>query len=213
MSLIVQANESTFKPVPAGMHLARCYRIIDLGTQKSEYEGKVNFLHKVKFVWEVHGEDSDGNAMVTDKGDPMIITKDYTLSWGEKANLRKDLEAWRGKPFTEEEQRRFDLKTVLDKWCMLNVQHKPRQKGGVYANVVGVTPVPSAIKSMGLPKGHNKCEMFIVSDPDMEMFETFGDYLKGVIEASPEWQAQKSRAKHASPADSGFDDMDSDIPF
>ena len=65
MSLIVEASESNFKPVPAGMHLARLYRIIDLGTQKSEYEGKVNFLHKVKFVWEVHGEDTEiGRAHV-----------------------------------------------------------------------------------------------------------------------------------------------------
>ena len=213
MSLIVEASESNFKPVPAGMHLARLYRIIDLGTQKSEYEGKVNFLHKVKFVWEVHGEDTDGTPMVTEKGEPMIITKDYTLSWGEKANLRKDLEAWRGKPFTEEEQRRFDIKAVLDKWCMLNVQHKPRQKGGVYANVTAVTPVPSAIKSMGLPKGHNKCEMFVISDPDMEMFSTFGDYLKKTIEASPEWQGLKNRVKTSQPAGSGFDDMDDDIPF
>jgi hypothetical protein len=47
----------------------------------------------------------------------------------------------------------------------------------------------------------------------MEMFATFGDYLKGVIEASPEWQAVKGRAKHASPADSGFDDMEDSIPF
>ena len=211
MSLIVEASESNFKPVPAGMHVARLYRIIDLGTQKSEYEGKVNFLHKVKFVWEVHGDDSDGTPMVTEKGEPMIITKDYTLSWGEKANLRKDLEAWRGKPFTEEEQRRFDIKTVLDKWCMLNVQHKPRQKGGVYANVTAVTPVPSAIKSMGLPKGHNKCEMFVISEPDMEMFSTFGDYLKKTIEASPEWQAHGNKPTKSTT--SGFDDIDDDLPF
>ena len=213
MSLIVEASESNFKPVPAGMHLARLYRIIDLGTQKSEYEGKVNFLHKVKFVWEVHGEDSDGTPMVTDKGEPMIITKDYTLSWGEKANLRKDLEAWRGKPFTPEEQRRFDLKNVLDKWCMVNVQHKPRQKGGVYANVTAVTPVPSIIKSAGIPKGHNKCELFSISEPDMEMFDTFSDYLKQTIQASPEWQASQSRAQQGKPANDGFDDLEDDIPF
>lgn len=211
--MIVEQSESTFKPVPAGMHLARLYRIIDLGTQKSEFEGNINFLHKIKFVWEVHGEDEEGAPLVTDKGEPMIITKDYTLSWGEKANLRKDLEAWRGKPFTDEERRRFDLKTVLDKWCMINVQHKPRQKGGVYANVVGVTPVPGAIRSMGLPQGHNKCEIFTISEPDMKMFETFGEYLKKTIEASPEWQARKPKSYGPADNGSGFDDMDSDVPF
>lgn len=219
MSLIVESSGGSFKPVPAGMHLARCYRIIDLGTQKSEYEGKVNFLHKVKFVWEVHGEEEDGTPLVTDKGEPMIITKDYTLSWGEKANLRKDLVSWRGRPFTEEEQRRFDLKQVLDKWCMLNVTHKPKKDGnGVYANVVAVNPVPAAIKS-SIPDGFNKVGMFTLNSPDMEMFDTFSDYLKKTIMASPEWQSMLKADKQLAeqgikkPSDGGFDDMDDDLPF
>jgi len=38
MGLTVKAgSEGSFVPVPAGLHLARCYQIIDLGTQKSEY--------------------------------------------------------------------------------------------------------------------------------------------------------------------------------
>lgn len=212
MSLYAESSGGTFKPVPAGMHLARLYRIIDLGTQKSEFDGNVNFLHKVKFVWEIHGDDDSGAPIVTDKGEPMIITKDYTLSWGEKANLRKDLEAWRGKPFTTDEQKRFDLKNVLDKWCMVNVQHKPRLKGGVYANVVSVTPVPTAVRNAGLPDGFNKPEIFTISEPDMNMFNGFGDYLKKTIEASPEWQALLGR-NGKSKQDDGFDDLDDQIPF
>ncbi len=213
MSLVVEnSGGGNFKPVSAGVHLARLYRIIDLGTQKSEFEGKTNFLHKVKFVWEVHSEDDEGAPLVTDKGEPMIITKDYTLSWGEKANLRKDLESWRGRPFTDEEQRRFDLKNVLDQWCMINVQHKPRQKGGVFANIVGVSPVPKLVKQNGLPKGHNRCEIFLVSNPDMEMFETFSDYLKQTIQASPEWRAPVAQKASNKPTGSGFDDFE-DAPF
>lgn len=213
MSLVVEnSGGGSFTPVASGMHLARLYRIIDLGTQKSEFEGKINYLHKVKFVWEVHGEDESGKPMVTDKGEPMVITKDYTLSWGEKANLRKDLESWRGRPFTEEEQRRFDLKNILDQWCMINVQHKPRQKGGVFANIVGVTPVPKIVRQNGLPKGHNKCSMFLISNPDMELFETFSDYLKEVIQGSPEWRSAKKEPSQKT-GGSGFDDMDDDVPF
>lgn len=214
MSLVVEnSGGGSFTPVSAGVHLARLYRIIDLGTQKSEYEGKINYLHKVKFVWEVHSEDDTGKPLVTDKGEPMVITKDYTLSWGEKANLRKDLESWRGRPFTEEEQRRFDLKNVLDQWCMINVQHKPRQKGGVFANIVGITPVPKVVRQSGLPAGHNKTSMFLVSDPDMEMFETFSDYLKEVIQSSPEWRSSGAKKESGQKSGgSGFDDMD-DVPF
>ena len=212
MSIIVESSQSTFKPVPAGMHLARLYRIIDLGTQENKFEGKVTgYIRKVKFVWEVHGKDEDDKPLVTDDGKPMAVSRDYTLSWGDKANLRKDLQAWRGKPFEEHELRRFDLKSVLDKWCMLDIQHKPREKGGVYDNVVGIRPVPSAIRSMGLPQGFNRCEMFTISDPDMEMFETFGKYLKATIEQSPEWKARQP-VSYSQNKSSGFDDMKDDLP-
>jgi hypothetical protein len=50
-------------------------------------------------------------------GRPFAMFKNYTLSWSEKANLRLDLQSWRGKPFTQEEMRRFDLETILGAWC------------------------------------------------------------------------------------------------
>ena len=213
MSFYVEAPASSFKPVPAGMHLARLYRFIDLGTQENKFNGEVTgYVRKVKFVWEVHGQDEEGNPLVTDKGEPMIITKDYTLSWGEKANLRKDLESWRNKPYTPEEQRRFDLKKVLNNWCMLNVAHKPKKKGdGVYANVIGVTPVPAMMKS-AIPEGHNPVSFFMISEPDMELFESFSKFLKEEIMKSPEWQALAKKPVKQEQS-SGFDDMADDIPF
>ena len=220
MSFIVEDTGGSFTPVPAGMHLARCYRIIDLGTQKTEFEGNVDFKRKLKIVWEIHGEDDEGKPIVTSKNEPMIITKDYTMSWGDKATLRKDLQSWRGKPFTEDEQKRFDLKSVLDKWCMVNVAHKPKKNGqGVYANIVSVTPVPQALKAV-IPDGFNKVGMFTMASPDMEMFETFSDYLKKTIMESPEWKSMmkadaelEAKGIKKPSAGSGVDDMDDDIPF
>jgi hypothetical protein len=115
MSIIASSNStSSFKPVPSGMHLARCYRVIDFGTQTSTYQGKTNHLHKVLVGFEVHGEDADGKPIRTDDGKPMIIAKQYTLSLNEKANLRADLASWRGRDFTPEEIRGFDLRTSSD---------------------------------------------------------------------------------------------------
>jgi hypothetical protein len=92
---------------------------------------------------------------------------------------------------------------------MVNVQHKPKKKGtGVYANVTDITPVPTVIKS-AIPNGHNKCEMFIISEPDMAMFDKFPDWLKKKIGESPEWKARQSTDKPSS----GFDDMADDMPF
>ena len=51
MSFIVESNqERTFKNVPVGSHLGRCYRIIDLGSQKSEYMGEVKVQRKSCWV-------------------------------------------------------------------------------------------------------------------------------------------------------------------
>jgi len=217
MSLTARdSGGGSFTPVAPGMHLARCYRIVDLGTQKSEYQGQVKHLQKVMIQFEVHGEDDNGDALVTNKGEPMSISKNFTLSLAEKATLRKDLQTWRGRDFTSEELRGFELKNVLGAWCMLSVAKSVGNNGKEYTNIMSINPVPSAIKKSGLPNGFNKLAMFVIENPDMELFETFGNGLKEKIQSSPEWRArngdQPSPSK-AAPAGSGFDDMDDDIPF
>lgn len=217
MSFIVESSGGKeFKMIPAGTHLARCYRIIDIGTQQSEYMGQMKFLRKVMLGWEIHGEDDSGAPLVTDDGNPLAIFKNYTLSWGENANLRKDLQGWRGTPWTDAEANRFDLKNVLGAWCMLNVIHV--SKGGkTYANVGGITPVPSVIKKNGLPEGKNELQVFRLADPDWELFEKFSKNLKAKIESSPEFKALAGRkaptAASAEAPATGFEDMDDDVPF
>jgi hypothetical protein len=197
------------------MHLARCYRIVDIGTQKTEYQGQIKHLQKVMMQFEVHGEDDNGNALVTGKGEPMSISKNFTLSLAEKATLRKDLQAWRGREFTAEELRGFELKKVLGAWCMLTVAKSTGNNGKEYTNIMSINPVPAAIKRSGLPKGFNNEAMFTIDNPDMELFETFSSSLKEKIQATPEWRARNAGQPVSKPAPSGsgFDDMDSDIPF
>ena len=141
--------------------------------------------------------------------------KNYTLSWSENANLRKDLQGWRGTPWTDAEANRFDLKNILGQWCMLNVIHAEGKNNKIYANVAGITPVPGIIKKAGLPQGVNALQMFRLAEPDWELYETFSKGLKAKIEASPEFKALKNRAapQAAAKPSSGFDDMDDDIPF
>jgi hypothetical protein len=218
-SFIVEDKGGSFETTPVGSHLARCYRIVDVGTQKSEYQGQVKYLHKVMLGWEIHGVNDDGTPIKMMDGRPFAMFKNYTLSWSDKATLRIDLQAWRGRPFTAEEMRRFDLKTVLGAWCMLNVIERAGQDGKMYVNVANISPVPAMIKQAGLPAAVNKNEMFNLADPDMEMFNSFSDNLKKKIMASPEWeklQGKKSSVqdavnKHQPPM---MEDEDSsDIPF
>ena len=216
MSFIVEDKGGNFERCPAGMHLARCYRIIDLGTQKSEYMGQVKYQHKIMIGWEIHGMNDDGTTIIMQDGRPFSIFKNYTLSWSDKANLRLDLQSWRGKPFTQEEMRRFDLKNVLGAFCMLNVIDRPSADGSkTYSNVNGVTPVPAMIKQNGLPAAVNKNELFNIAEPDMEMFNGFTDNLKQKITSSPEWEKLQGAEPVQETPPKGhpaFEDDDS-IPF
>ena len=209
MSFIVEDKGGNFERCPAGAHLARCYRIADLGTQKSEYMGETKYLHKIMVGWEIHGMNDDGSKIKMNDGRPFAIFKNYTHSWSDKANLRIDLQSWRGRPFSEEEMHKFDLANVLGAWCMLNVIERQGQNGNTYSNVAGVTPVPAMIKQNGFPAAVNKNEIFNIAQPDMEVFNGFSDNLKKKIESSPEWQ---KRGKNEKPADIVELDSD-DIPF
>ena len=213
MSIIASSTSpmSTFKPVPAGMHLARCYRIIDLGTQTSTYQGKTNHLHKILVGFEVHGEDADGTR--TDEGKPMVIGKQYTLSLNEKANLRADLASWRGRDFTDEEARGFDLKNILGHWAMISVTTSSRD-GKEYTNISNVNPVPTAIKKAGLPEGENELVYWSISEGSLEELEKFGRGIQDKIKGSPEFQHRVNGAQDYAKATGGsFDDLKDDIPF
>lgn len=195
-----------FKKVPQGVHMGRCYSLIDLGTQlvKSQHGDKL--MHKIRIAWELFGEDEAGNPLTVDyegKVMPMTISKSYTLSLSEKANLRKDLQAWRGRDFTEEEAKGFDITKLLGVYCMVNVTHS-ETNGKTYANVSGLTPIPSALKNAKPDPIHSNI-IFNLDEPDWEVFATFHEKLQDAIKSSPEFAVAAGRA-----TGSGFDDMGDD---
>lgn len=210
------SSSSSFKPVPPGTHLARCYRVIDLGTQKIVSSFGEKHQPKIMVQFEVHSEDEQGNPLVTDNGEPLSISKNYTLSLSENATLRKDLTSWRGREFTAEELRGFELKNILGHWAMLSVTRAMGNNGKEYTNIIGISGVPATLKKAGLPKGHNTPVLFSITEADMDVFETFSKSIKEKIQASPEWtsffgkqyameQAQSARSLERS--------GDEDIPF
>jgi len=205
-------GEGSFVPVPVGMHLARCYRIVDMGTQKTTYMGQDSYKMKIKVFFEVHGEDEDGKPLVTTKGDPMSISRDYTLSLSEKATLRIDLASWRGRDFTQAELNGFDLKNILGHWAMITVTKSMGNNGKEYHNIANINPVPASIKKAGLPEGVNALKTFSIDEPDMELFDSFSQSLREKIMDTPEWKARNGDNKSQEKGGS-FDDLDDDIPF
>jgi len=120
MSFIVKGSD--FQPAPDGVHNAVCVDVVDLGIVDSAFGKK----HKLKIVWEI------GEKM--DDGRPFIAQKRYTVSLHEKSTLAKDLKNWRGKPFTPEELKGFDIEKVIGVPCQLVIVHDEKE-GAVYANI------------------------------------------------------------------------------
>ena len=207
MGFVAADNGTDFKKVPSGVHMARCYSLIDLGTQLVRSQHGDKELHKIRIAWELFGEDEHGEPLLVERDGqvaPMTISKSYTLSLNENANLRKDLESWRGRPFTEEETKGFDIAKLLNVYCMINVTHS-ENNGKTYTNVASITPIPAALKN-AKPTAVHSIVVFDLDNPDWDVFDTFHDKLKDAIKSSPEF-AQAAGVSNA-PGGSGFDDMD-----
>jgi len=186
MKLIVKADSNQQKEIPpSGTFIARCIQIIDLGTQEDEYQGQTKHLRKILIMWELPTE-----VKVFDekKGEqPFVISKQFTLSLGDKANLRKVLESWRGKGFTDEELKGFDIEKLLDKPCMLSIIHKQsKSTGNNYATITGVSEVPKGLKC---DKRVNPLVSFSLQETfDKKVFDELYEWQQKLIKDSPEYQ-------------------------
>lgn len=182
-------DSSSFISVPTGMHLARCFRIIDLGTQKTTYLGKDKFSHKILVQFEIHSENADGSPLLTEKGEPLSISKRYTYSTYENASICKDIESWRGSPITQEERDNgINLQNFLGMWAMLNVTKDLGKDNKEYTNIKTVNPVPGPIRKLGLPEPHNEVLIYSIDKSPQEVFDKLSENVKTTIQGSPEWQ-------------------------
>jgi hypothetical protein len=163
-----------FDPVPEGSHLAVCDMFVDLGMQDGHFGAK----HKIYLRWQIPAlrlsYEKDGEKI---EG-PMSIGATYTLSLSEKSNLRPILQAWRGRAFTPEELKNFDVTTVLGAPCMITVTHEPKKDGGVYANVASVAKLPS-----GIPAPTLEGEAILYDADNMGTFEKLRPWLQEKIKA------------------------------
>jgi hypothetical protein len=173
MSLTARYKGGEFTPCPSGNHLAICYQIIDLGTTLNSFGNKTN---QVYINWELSQELKVNN-------EPFTIGKFYSNSLNEKSNLRKDLESWRGRPFTPEELEGFDLKQIIGHNCLLNVIHNEKD-GKTYANI---STVSKTMKGIEIPEQFNKSLIFSFDEYSDEIFNLLPQFLREKIMNSDEF--------------------------
>lgn len=205
-------GDGNFKRVPQGMFIGRCYQLIDLGTQRANGQYGEKMQHRIRIGWELLDEDDNGEPLtveVSGKTVPMTISKNYTLSLHEKANLRRELAGWRGNNFTDEEAKSFDVSKLLGAYCMINVTHS-ETAGKVYANVASLSPLPGRIKN-AKPDAVLANMVFDLDNPDMAVFNSLHAKLQDLIKLSPEWE--RFSRYGAEQAESSCQADDKEIPF
>ena len=132
MPIYAREPESKFKPAPEGLHQAVCCDVWEPWTETSPFHG--GLVDKTRIVWQIDSEDPENRKRYE-------VSLIYTLSLHEKAKLCQHLEGWRGKKFTPEEKRGFDVEKLIGVNCQLQVVHNINDDGKTFANVQAVVPL------------------------------------------------------------------------
>lgn len=203
--MLLPKPENDFTPPPAGNHPARCYRVIDLGTQSTNYMGKPKIQHKIMIGWELFCDEK------LDDGRNFTVNNRYTFSGYERSTLRQHLEAWRGRAFTDMDWDTFHIESIIGKACLLQIKHDPKDGGGVYANIASIGSIP---KGLEVPALTNETVFFSLDPKEFkrEAFDKLSDNLKITIQKSPEWAELNSPGPQQEHIAEAHDDLDSSIP-
>lgn len=199
-----------FELTPAGTFTARCVKVIDLGSHKQEYQGEDKGMKRLIMIgFELPTE-------LRSDGTPHTISKRYTFSTHEKATMRKDLEAWRGAKFNDDDfgPGGFDIKNLLGVPCTMTIMHADRENK-TYANIANIG---KAMKGMQIPP-QAIASIYFSMEPDefdARVFNDFSDKLKEFIRPTPEFERamdgqSPDPARDPNLEKSSFDDAD--IPF
>jgi len=180
----MKLHESTAYELPScGVHFARCFRIVDLGTQSSTFAGETKAQRKLLLTFELLGEEKQKN------GQPFLISRRFTASMNEKSSLRQFVESWLGRRLTAADfENGFDVGCLLNRHAQLNLVETDRD-GKKYMNIQSVTPLP---KGMAVPEGGGEVMHFDLDNPDWTAFESLSQGLKDAIMQSPEYKKAAS---------------------
>jgi hypothetical protein len=201
MAIIASSKGSSTprEPIAAGAYAARCYSIIDLGTREETIQGNTKVLRKIRITFELPTERRVFNE---EKGEqPCVISKEFSLTLNEKSNLRLFLRSWRGKDFTEEEAKDFDVAKLIGAPCLLNIIHVAGKANPskMYDEISSVSPLP---KGMTCPPQENPSFEFSLDGGfNQELFDLLPNFLKEKVASSFEYIAlTKAPAPAPAPA-------------
>ena len=163
-------------PVEPGVYMAVCIGFIDLGEQYSEKFK--SYTNKGMYVWELPGEtiEIDGEQK------PRQLSKEFTISASNKSNLRKFIETWNSKSYSDEDFMEFDVFEQVGKPCQLNVVLNETKE---YSNVDNLMPIPRGFPAPTTDTKLIKWDMDAWND---EVFQELPEWIQEKIKKSSQYQ-------------------------
>lgn len=163
-------------PVEAGVYMAVCIGFVDLGEQYSEKFK--SYSSKGMYVWELPGE----TVEIDGEQKPRQLSKEFTISASNKGNLRKFIESWNSKSYSDDEFMDFDLFDQIGKPCQLNVVLNETKE---YSNVDNLMPIPKGFPAPTTETSFIKWDM---ENWNEEVFKTLPEWIQDKIKKSTQFQ-------------------------
>lgn len=187
MPTIAPKPESSYTLVPAGTHIARCIGLINIGTIETEWpphSGIKKFIFKIRLSFELPEETHTFKEGEDAK--PFVISEEYSLSMGEKANLRPIVEGLVG-ALTEAKAANFDVETLVGKTCLITIKHEPSNKDAskVYSRIASTAPL---MKGMTVKDQVNESKLLTYDNWDPTYFDSLPNFIKDKMKTSAEYE-------------------------
>ena len=164
-------------PVEPGVYMAICIGCVDLGEQYNETFK--NHSNKCLYIFELIGETIEVDGEMK----PRQLSKEFAISSSSKSNLRKFIESWNGKSYTDDDFMELDLFDQIGKSCQINVVLNDTKE---YANIDNLMPLPRGVPAFTTETAPVRWDM---SAWDDEVFKTLPEWIQDKIKKSTEYAA------------------------
>jgi len=128
----VKTPLKTISLVPSGLTPFVIYGIWHIGVIEGKFGSKDQVIIGFEFPSLPPIEFKEEDGTTTRK--PRALCQTYTNSMSKKSQLRALLESWRGKAFTDEEAKAFELSKIMGASGQANIIHEQRGEN-TYANI------------------------------------------------------------------------------
>lgn len=169
--------------VAEGLHLARCYALIQLGTIfiVDKWQAQVRLQFELPYDVRVFRKGA--------KPAPKTVSKEYAANLYNKSWLKRHLISWLGEEvmlrLDEANNDGFDPFIVVGQPCQLDMRHKQSQKGAWYEDIEMIYPAGPAHV---IPEQYNPTQILTFDNFDKNVFANLPEFVQKKIVGSKEYE-------------------------